>query len=312
MKQPYLKYSALAISMFVFALSCGSGTGQTENSNTEYNRSVDPEWTSFWNQGLAEVSSYSLSQARYGEIHQGEAVLIFVTEPFSISKQVKLDDSNSDLKDYCEVFKMNAIRHFPTGIYDYSVMESVFTPVKGEKAGVTHKATCSVQDWCGQVFSQLNLKNDRYRLRQLSYFEQESDSDEILEKGILEDEVWTLMRLNPAMLPQGNLKMIPSLHYLRFMHLDPGPYEVLAKNEIHGETGIYTINYEQPKRELKIYYNSIFPYEIEGWDETYLDGFGANAKILTSTAKIKHRMMTDYWDKHSLADSTFRKELKLD
>jgi len=313
MNKPFIKYSILAISAVVFALSCGSGsTEQLGNPNTEFTRTIDPQWTAFWNQGLAEVSSYTLNQARYGEIHQGDAVLIFVTEPFSLSKQVKIDEANSDSKDYCEVFKMNAIRHFPTGIYDYSVMESVFTPVKSEKAGGTLKATCSVQDWCGQVFSQLNLKNDRYRFRQFSYFETESDEDQILEKAILEDEVWTLLRLNPELLPQGVLNMIPSLHFLRFMHLEAVPYPAIAKNEVLTDFSVYTISYSKPKRELKIYYNSAFPYEIQGWDETYLDGFGADSKMLTSTAKLKHSMMTDYWNKHGISDSTFRKELMLD
>ena len=33
----------------------------------------------YWYQGKAELSRYDLKQVRYGEIHQGDAVLIFVT-----------------------------------------------------------------------------------------------------------------------------------------------------------------------------------------------------------------------------------------
>ncbi|MDP7238046.1 MAG: hypothetical protein QGI34_15090, partial [Candidatus Latescibacteria bacterium] len=37
----------------------------------------------YWYQGKAEITSYTLKQARYGEIHDGHVVLIFVTEDFS-------------------------------------------------------------------------------------------------------------------------------------------------------------------------------------------------------------------------------------
>ncbi len=39
-----------------------------------------------WYAGKAELSTYNLQQARYGEIRNGEAVLIFVTEDFSTNK----------------------------------------------------------------------------------------------------------------------------------------------------------------------------------------------------------------------------------
>ena len=37
-------------------------------------------FNAYWYTGLAEITSYSLEQARYGEIHKGSAVLIFVSE----------------------------------------------------------------------------------------------------------------------------------------------------------------------------------------------------------------------------------------
>jgi len=44
------------------------------------------EFGAYWYQGKAELTSYTLEQARYGEVHPGEAVLVFVTEDFSKSK----------------------------------------------------------------------------------------------------------------------------------------------------------------------------------------------------------------------------------
>ncbi|NJL73798.1 MAG: hypothetical protein HC892_00945 [Saprospiraceae bacterium] len=94
-----------------------------------YSSEADP-FEEYWYKGLAEVNSYDLQQSRYGEMRQGEAVLVFVTEPFSASKQVKLDDPERAGNDNVSVLKTNAIRKFNTGIYDYSMMTSVFTPVQ--------------------------------------------------------------------------------------------------------------------------------------------------------------------------------------
>ncbi len=47
------------------------------------------QFKGYWYQGKAELTRYQLEQARYGEIHSGDAVLIFVTENFLLDKQVK-------------------------------------------------------------------------------------------------------------------------------------------------------------------------------------------------------------------------------
>ncbi|MEQ8572775.1 MAG: hypothetical protein RIB63_01840, partial [Fulvivirga sp.] len=61
------------------------------NSNHRAISSVStPEFADNWYAGKAELVSYNLKQSRYGEVHDGKAVLIFVTEPFSKKKQVKL------------------------------------------------------------------------------------------------------------------------------------------------------------------------------------------------------------------------------
>ena len=89
---------------------------------------VDP-FNEYWYSGKAEITSYKLEQARYGEVHDGHAVLVFVTEDFSKSKQVKLDDPVNNKDDEQKVLKLNYVKKFNTGIYDYSIMESIFTPV---------------------------------------------------------------------------------------------------------------------------------------------------------------------------------------
>ena len=67
-------------------------------------------FNSYWYSGKAEMNSYDLEQFRYNDHHEGEAVLIFVTEDFLKDKHVKYergDKSNSDV-----VLKLNRQRRF--------------------------------------------------------------------------------------------------------------------------------------------------------------------------------------------------------
>ena len=41
------------------------------------------QFQDYWYNHGAEISRYSLQQMRYGEIHEGDAVLVFVTEKIS-------------------------------------------------------------------------------------------------------------------------------------------------------------------------------------------------------------------------------------
>ncbi len=101
---------------------CYKSSGHTGELNVE-------AFGNYWYQGKAEITSYRLNQARYGEIHNGHAVLIFVTEDFSKSKQVKLDIPEYVPDDRLKVLKLNYVKKFDTGIYPYSIMTSIFTPV---------------------------------------------------------------------------------------------------------------------------------------------------------------------------------------
>ena len=60
-------------------------------------------FNSYWFKGQAEISNYELSQARYGATHNGETVLVFVTEDFSKSKQVKMDEPHKYKSDAVKV-----------------------------------------------------------------------------------------------------------------------------------------------------------------------------------------------------------------
>ncbi len=284
------------------------------------NQGVTPPTKQFeeqWYAGKAELSTYNLQQARYGEIRNGEAVLIFVTEDFSTNKLVKLDEPEKT-DDKMRVLKMNMTKNFVTGIYPYSMMLSVFTPVSKDGKEKSVKADCSSQEWCGQTFSQLKLKGNDYNWQLHSYFEKEGEQDKKLDAVLIEDELWNRIRINPSTLPQGKVSLLPGLLWQRLSHV-PLKEEVAvltvskADSFFIKDSGVqmYTIHYPAAQRTLQIYFQSAFPHEILGWQENYPDGFGNNKKMLITKAVKKKTAWLDYWKHNALADTTYRDTLQL-
>ena len=278
---------------------------------SQNNLSKVAEFNDYWYAGDAEITSYDLKQARYGEIHNGTAVLIFVTEDFSNSKQVKLDNPNKNPKDAVSVLKLNANRSFNTGVYDYSIMQSIFTPVNIESLTNTLKVTTSVQDWCGQAFQQMNLKSNNFEFKQFSYFESEGDQVARLEKQLLEEELFNRIRINPASLPIGKIKIIPSSLFVRLQHEDLKVESATASLEEQDGFNVYTVNYKNVQRSVKIKYKNSFPFEILSWEEEVSRGYGANARKLTTIATKKKTIKIPYWERNGVNDVYLRKDLGL-
>ena len=268
----------------------------------------------YWFDGEAELNRYELQQARYGELHEGEAVLIFVTEDFLSDDQVKYEQGPRD--QVVPVLKLNYTRKFFTGLYPYSMMSSIFTPVGNNNK--TIKVSTSVQEWCGHVFSQLNLRKQKYEMHLFSYFQQEGDQHEFIDGAMLEDEIWNKIRINPAALPIGEITLIPSTQYARLKHTPLRPEMAIASiNEIVDSTFSdqtlqqYKIEYIHLGRTLSIIFEPSFPYAIIGWEETYQSGFN-DPQLLVTKAKRTNSLKTAYWKLNSVEDSHWRSELGLD
>lgn len=262
----------------------------------------------YWGSGLAEISRYELKQARYGAIHDGEAILLFVTEPFSPVAQVKDDSGEDPLAE--RVLKLNAFKRFATGIYDYSVMTSVFSSMKETKDLPTFKVTTSVQDWCGQVFNQWNQRERMWESQLFSYFQAEGDVTQSLPLVPHEDGIWNRLRLNPESLPEGSFDMIPSSVYLRLKHQPIKPYPATASlsGASWGKRS-YKIVYPGLNRELIIEFKADAPHEITGWTESYPD---RGEEILTTRANRTDQMRSYYWEQNQPGFLKLRKKLGLD
>ena len=81
-----------------------------------------------WGDGNAEIAVYELSTMRYGEERKGYAIAIVVTEPWNLTKNVKSDRNKG--RDIIPALKLNLIRNFQTGVYDYHTMTSAFVALQ--------------------------------------------------------------------------------------------------------------------------------------------------------------------------------------
>lgn len=302
-----MKY--ISILAVVFLISCNAPEANTDSENFAVKTSLsspNSNLKDYWYNGEAEISSYELKQARYGEIHEGKAVLVFVTEPFSPKNGTKADNPD---KDAVPVLKLNTTKKFSTGIYPYSMMNSTFFPFENGEYSI--KITNTVQEWCGHTFMELENKA-KFNVSLKSYFEGESFENKSLKKADLEDDIWSKIRLNPTILPIGEMKMIPSFFYLRLRHNEVKAYNVTTTlSKIDEKINQYSVNYPSLNRTLNIQFESTFPYKILGWEETYKSGFGSAAKEMTTTAKRINTIKSAYWSKHSNADSGLREVLGL-
>ena len=191
-------------------------------------------WAS-WGDGKAELSGYRLKMPRYGQLRDGSLVLIYVTEDLSDSLRVKADPGRHPPGDVYPVLKLNQIRKFQTGIYDYSVMTSVFSRVDfsaAERPLPLRKVSLSSQEWCGHVYHQIVAKDSPpgWLSTSHSYFDGEADDQRVLPVppgaavAVAEDELPLLLRTwaqRREFLAPGEhrtVAFLPSLVRTRLLH----------------------------------------------------------------------------------------------
>ena len=173
-----------------------------------------------WQDGRAELNGYRLVVDRYGAEREGTAVLIFVTEPFSESKRVKVDRPRGSADEF-EALKLNLVRDFQTGIYDYNTMVSVFARTETMEPV---KVSFSSAEWCGHVYQELRVDPEEITGFLSSYFEDESQRYTLAhpEDGVLEDALFIQLRgLREPFLEPGETREVPFLPGMlasRFVH----------------------------------------------------------------------------------------------
>lgn len=313
-KQIKFKFALLLPLLFLLSLSCKEKISSqkeiallssAEEMTPTNKKALSEEFKKYWYAGEAELTSYELKQARYGEIRDGKAMLIYVTEPFLADKQVKADGQNDS---NIPVLKLNSTKNYFTGIYPYSIMTSSFYPVHDDQHAI--KVSFSSQEWCGQVYAQINNRS-KFEINSHSYFESEADQSLELDKNILENELWNKIRINPENLPVGKHKVIPSLESIRLSHSKLKPYDAILTLTKKGAVSTYTINYPELKRTLEINFETEFPHTIESWSDKGKSGFGKNAKQMVSTGTRIKTIKSQYWRQNSNRFLSLRDSLGL-
>ncbi|MEM7134956.1 MAG: septum formation inhibitor Maf [Myxococcota bacterium] len=264
-----------------------------------------PTFDKYWYQGRAELTRYALKQHRYGDTHDGDAVLVFVTEPFLPGLQVKQE--HGDAKDSVSVLKLNAYRRFYTGIYPYTVMTSSFTPA--HRAGApTLKVTNTVQEWCGQTFTQVNRRASGLQLSSYSYKQDEGDRKLKLADAKLEDGLWAQIRIDPTTIVEGEQELVPGLDYLVMRHKALRAYPAIVKRTegattelVAGTFDSVEIEYPPLGRTLTIFYEAEFPFAIVAWDES--------VGPQRTTAVRTNAIIDDYWNHAAPGDVAYRESL---
>ncbi|MEI6084448.1 MAG: hypothetical protein WCS70_09125 [Verrucomicrobiota bacterium] len=253
---------------------------------------ADPDFDTYWRDGKAELDGYRLTVSRYGQERAGQAVLIYVTEPFSESKRVKADQPGPDTID---VFKLNIVRDFQTGLYDYNTMVSVFV----RSADLTPvKISFSSAEWCGHVYEELLFYPGKITGDYFSYFEGETGPQQLDRPagGIVEDELLIALRgLRGAF---GERKAVPFLPGVLFSRLAHKPL-VWTTADISCAGNVYTVKIADG-RTGKFTVEEAYPHRILRWE--LLPDVKAE---LTGTIRVP------YWQLHRNGDEKYLKELGL-
>lgn len=294
--------------------------------------SARAEFNAHWDDWKAELDGYRLVQPRYGQPRDGWAVMVWVTEPFSASRHVKLDRPDAGETDRVDVMKLNLLRRFQTGIYDYSLMLSVFSPlVFDEKAisAIAHrplKVTFSCQDWCGQTFHQLDSRGSALKSDWRSYFEAEGDGRDTLtltEDTVLEDELWFRLRGVTHTLAPGTYRFVPSLVSARLAHspLSVGTLEVRRGDDVESVTvpaGTFdTVRYDlifvpgdgRPEFARTIWIEKSYPHRIIAWSGDVLGPRGNEPS--QERGELTGSIRDTYWQHNRPEDGALRRALHL-
>ncbi len=288
-----------------------------------------PTFESHWQDGKAELDGYRYTVTRYGQPRRGTAVMVFVTEPFSESKRVKADDPNANPADTFEALKLNFIRDFQTGIYDYNTMVSLFVRTRDFSPV---KISFSSAEWCGHVYEEMLFGARQIADRYVSYFEDESANRQLdlREKGLAEEELFVRLRgLRGEWLRPGEsegISLLPSAFYRRLTH-SPLDWEQATVERRAGperatvpagtfEASVYTVKV-LGVREGRFWVEQAYPHRVVRWEwKTMTRPTGGSrghwspsealdAGELTGSARLA------YWQLHKLGDEKYLRDLGL-
>ncbi len=272
---------------------------------------AEPQTSQFWNHwsdGKAEVNAYTVTQKRYNELRSGTVFLIYVTEPFSKGRQVKVDYYDPKNSDHTIALKLNIIEEFQTGIYNYPLMTSHFFDAANGFAPL--KSVFSSQEWCGAAYEQINWLPKAPRISVRSYFEGESLDTTLPKDSRLIDSLFVygrgLIQGGPNEVIGFSGRWIESAQQRRLIHRTAQQYKANPSfgkmKKVSTGLGQHTARPLGFKRasgaDCQIDVEIKSPFRILGWS-------CSDGEIATLTGSLR----TDYWKKTKSSDTKLLKRL---
>lgn len=306
--------TARALVVSVIVVLCRPGAAQEAPPPAE---PTPGAFEALWYDGQAEVNGYRWRGTRYGELRSGEAVAIFVTEPMGAESHVKLDRPEEHRGEALTVLKLNLVRDFQTGLYDYATMVSAWVDVRDMRAV---KLTFSSAEWCGHVFESLDVTPKGVALDLDSYFQGESTRATLAARpdGIHGDQLLIWLRgLRGRAVAPGEARTLPYLadafeRRLRHQPASWGELTVTRAAEATSTTVpagtfdamVYALA-ASDGRTGRVTIEDAYPHRLLGWE------WERGAELLDSAELTGSRRMK-YWELHAEGQEALRKELGLD
>jgi hypothetical protein len=273
-------------------------------------RSASSAFWKQWGDGQAEIAGYRIETSRYGEQRRGTVALIYVTEPMDGRTWIKDDSGQVPDEHRVKVIKLNQALKFQTGIYPYSVMTSVFSPVdgNGRERFAPAKISVSAQEWCGHVYAQIHPKGDHFWSEGHSYFGAEGDSSGRVGTAPLalyEDALLIQLRELDGPFASGgdwSGELIPTMWHTRKAHLPLQPVPATITRTDAARNGVpvtrFTVRFGELTRTIDV--EKAAPRRVLGW--TTSDG---------EKAELAGSDRLPYWKLNSNGDEAYLKRLGL-
>jgi hypothetical protein len=273
---------------------------------------AQPQFDRHWYDGKAELDGYRLVVSRYGENRSGTAVMVFVTEPFSESMRVKMDDADANPGDTFTALKLNLVRDFQTGVYDYNTMVSVFARAETMEPV---KVSFSSAEWCGHVYGEMVFRPKGIRGTTASYFEGESGPLDLgrPEGGVTEDELFIALRgLRTDFMAPGETRAVPYLpgmFYSRLSHrAQQWTQAVISRAAAPESIKVPAGTFDVSRYDVKIadgrvgifYIEDAYPHRIVKWSLPP----DVNGELTGSTR-------LQYWKTHGEGDESYLEQMGL-
>jgi len=258
------------------------------------------------------MSGYRVTTERYGTKRSGQMVLVFVTETMDSRVWIKEDRQEAPESARVPVIKLNHMLYFRTGIYPYSVMTSIFSPVHGivdRERFAPVKIAFSAQEWCGHVYHQLRPTAQGFKSEIRSYFYSEGDREASVETAagtLYEDALLIQLRELDGPFADGaeswSGQLVPTVWGARKVHKPLAPVAATIRRseaEVDGQAvRRFVLEHSGATRTFDI--EKAAPHRVLRWT----DSRGEEA-VLLKTARLA------YWKLNHAGEESYLEQIGL-